>query len=264
MNIALKATSNDVGDYAAIFDGTVLLSDEGKSLNMVTITPATGVSGDSSALFFAEDDDADFGVYWLYDGVGNDFELHGKSASTIGKLFEIDRDDAKVSIANGAIILDPDFGGDSRIITDEIEIKGGSDLAELFDVNANEFSKVTPGLIVSIDPDNPGQLKISNAVNDRLVVGVLSGANGIEPGMLMGQEGTIAYGAHPVSLSGRAYVKANDSNGQINPGDFVCSSSLPGEAMRVTDIGLSQGSILGKAMTGIDKDGYVLLLINLQ
>ena len=76
--------------------------------------------------------------------------------------------------------------GDGRIITDEIEIQGGSDLAEMFDVITNDESTVTPGMLVSLDPAHPGKLMISNEAYDQKVAGIISGANGIKAGILMG------------------------------------------------------------------------------
>ena len=43
-----------------------------------------------------------------------------------------------------------------------------------------------------IDAENPGKLKISEKSYDRCVAGIISGAGGINPGMIMGQSGTIA------------------------------------------------------------------------
>ena len=76
-----------------------------------------------------------------------------------------------------------------------------------------------------IDEENEGKMKPCAEVRDRKVLGVISGANGIKPGMIMGQEGSIANGEFPIALVGRVYVKANDQNGLIQVGDFLTSSS---------------------------------------
>ena len=44
-----------------------------------------------------------------------------------------------------------------------------------------------------------------------------------------------ADGKHPVALSGRVYCWADTSNGPINPGDLLTTSSTAGHAMKVTD-----------------------------
>ena len=104
-----------------------------------------------------------------------------------------------------------------RIITDQLEIKAGSDLAEYFDVTSEN---ILPGYIACIDPENPGKLNLSETSYDQKVVGIVSGANGLSTGMFMGQTGSIADGSHPIALTGRAYVYASKENGIIQPGDF--------------------------------------------
>lgn len=59
--------------------GRLHIHDDVSENCMVYVTPATTTSGDSSALFLAEDHDGSFGMYWLYDGAGNHMELWGKS-----------------------------------------------------------------------------------------------------------------------------------------------------------------------------------------
>jgi hypothetical protein len=100
---------------------------------------------------------------------------------------------------------------------------------------------------------------------DKKVAGIISGANGVKPGLMMGQDNSIASGDHPVALSGRVYVKATNLNGGIKPGDFLTSSSKPGYAMKVKKMKKAEGAIIGKAMTSLDApDGYVFVLVSLQ
>jgi len=161
------------------------------------------------------------------------------------------------------IKLDVDFNGKSRIESDEILIKGGSDFAEHFDILEKNITPV-PGMVVSIDPNSTGKLTISNNKYDRKVAGIISGANGVDTGLMMGQKGSIADGDYPVALTGRVYVYTNNENGNIEPGDLLTTSSQKGYAMRVADFNEAQGAIIGKAMTKADKDGFVLVLVNLQ
>ena len=148
----------------------------------------------------------------------------------------------------------------------------GADFAENFDVGSAEnvgrstsSAEVQPGLVVSIDPSNPGKLMVSSAAYDRRVAGIISGAGGIKPGMMMSQEGTIANGKYPVALTGRVYCWADASNGPIEPGDLLTTSNLPGHAMKVTDYAKAQGAIIGKAMTSLKQGkGLVLVLVTLQ
>src|SRR5262249_42370194 len=105
--------------------------------------------------------------------------------------------------------------------------------------------------VVAIDAENPGKLVVSTQAYDRRVAGILSGAGGVQPGMMMGQSGTRADGDHPVALTGRVYVWADASNGPITPGDLLTTSNVPGHAMKVTDYSKAPGATIGKAMTGL-------------
>jgi hypothetical protein len=125
-------------------------------------------------------------------------------------------------------------------------------------------SEMQPGCVVVIDDQHPGQLKLSDEPYDTRVAGVVSGANGIHPGIQMQQQGVLAGGKN-VALTGRVYVQADASYGSIRPGDFLTTSSNPGYAMKVTDHIRAQGAILGKAMTGLSQgQGMVLVLVTLQ
>ncbi|HKK72492.1 MAG TPA: hypothetical protein VKA86_14880 [Candidatus Krumholzibacteria bacterium] len=166
-----------------------------------------------------------------------------------------------------AVTIASNYGGgtSSRIVVDVVEIRGGSDLSEQFDVTPFEQQEIEPGSVVSIDPGAPGDLRISDRAYDRRVAGVISGAGGVNPGMLMGQRGSEADGEHPVALTGRVYVKVDARHGAIEPGDLLTSSPTPGHAMKVTDHARATGAILGKAMTGLESGtGMVLLLVSLQ
>jgi hypothetical protein len=150
-----------------------------------------------------------------------------------------------------------------HIACSSISINGGSDLAEPFSVGAGAGT-IPAGAVVVIDAKNPGQLKISDQPYDRRVAGVISGANGVNPGIQMRQQGLLE-GDRNVALTGRVYVQADTSNGAIEPGDLLTTSSAPGVAMKATDPARAQGAILGKAMTGLGKGkGTVLVLVTLQ
>jgi hypothetical protein len=144
-----------------------------------------------------------------------------------------------------------------------ITITGGSDLAEPFKISASS-REIPQGSVVVIDDENPGKLKVSSEPYDTRVAGVLSGANGVNPGIQMQQQGVLEGGKN-VALTGRVYVLADASNGAIKPGDMLTTSATPGHAMKVTDHARASGAILGKAMTGLKQGkGMVLVLVTLQ
>ena len=140
-------------------------------------------------------------------------------------------------------------------------ITGGSDLAEPFQMKEETLEK---GSVVVIDEEHPGRLKQSQSAYDTRVAGIVSGANGVQPGIALHQEGVLEGGQN-VALSGRVYVRADTSGGAIQPGDLLTTSSIPGQAMRVADRSRSQGAVLGKAMSALaEGEGMVLVLVSLQ
>jgi len=145
---------------------------------------------------------------------------------------------------------------------DVLKLSGGSDIAEPFNVNGDDIKK---GMILSIDSHNPGQLRISDKAYDKCVAGIVSGAGGINAGMVMGQKGSVADGNVPVALTGRVYCYADASLHKIKPGDLLTTSDMPGYAMKVSNHQKAQGAIIGKAMSSLESgQGLVLVLVTLQ
>lgn len=178
--------------------------------------------------------------------------------------------------ASGSSGIDPGSGGTTLMTLSSdgnlwtagavsatvLTIRGGADLAEPFPI-AGE-AELEEGSVVVIDETRPGKLKLSTSACDRRVAGVISGAGGVRPGLLLEQEGVIEGGQH-VSLTGRVYVKADARHAPIEPGDMLTTSDLPGHAMKAVDLTAAQGAILGKAMSRLEGGtGLVLVLVTLQ
>lgn len=161
------------------------------------------------------------------------------------------------------ICLDGDLNDDGRIYTNELQINGGSDIAELFHVRHE--SEIIPGMLVSIDQEHPGDLIITSQSYERNSVGVISGAGGIESGLIMSQKGSKASGETQVAIAGRVFCLADASFGQINPGDLLTSSPCPGYAMKVNKYKKARGAIIGKALSTLeDGKGLVLVILIYQ
>ena len=142
-----------------------------------------------------------------------------------------------------------------------LEIIGGADLAEPFQMKEEELET---GSVVVIDSEHPGRLKRSRGAYDRRVAGIISGANGIDPGIALHQEGVVEGGKN-VALSGRVYAQADASAGAIEPGDLLTTSDNPGHAMKAVDHARAQGAVIGKAMSALPEGtGMVLVLVSLQ
>ncbi len=206
------------------------------------------------------------GLVTVHNNAGEDrvYLVGDDSGSGAGSIAVLD--------ANGAyrISLDANTG---YTTTPVLQITGGSDLSEQFDVSlptvaedANASSRnPEPGSVVCIDPQNPGKLVVSARAYDKTVAGVISGAGDVKPGLVMGQQGTVADGQHPVALAGRVWVKCDASGGPIEPGDLLTTSDIPGHAMKAADPMRTPGAVLGKAMTLLGQDrGLVLVLVSLQ
>jgi hypothetical protein len=143
-----------------------------------------------------------------------------------------------------------------------LSITGGADVAESFRMST---PKIPKGSVVVIDDIQEGGSKLSDQAYDYRVAGVVSGANGIRPGMALQQEGALESGQN-VALSGRVYVLADATRNPIKPGDLLTTSNIPGHAMKVTDYTRAQGAaVIGKAMSTMKEGkGLVLVLVTLQ
>lgn len=171
--------------------------------------------------------------------------------------------------AAGGLALNCDGEAQVKVLT----ILGGSDLAEPFDVaNAPMIDQqdavlAAPGMLVVIDPANPGKLVVSSSEYDTKVAGIISGANGLAPGLtLRAIDQQHADGDHAVAMTGRVWCHVDGSFGAISPGDRLTTSPTPGHAMKVTDDARAPGTVVGKAMTPLaaGERGLVLVLVNLQ
>ena len=147
-----------------------------------------------------------------------------------------------------------------RCVTSALQITGGGDLVEGFDSSGS----CEPGTVVVIDARNPGKLLPSKGTYDRTVAGIVSGANGVNHGIRMGQD-DVLDGDTLVAMSGRVWVKATDANGTIRPGDLLTTADREGHAMKATDPERAFGAVIGKAMSALDEEtGMVLTLVSLQ
>ncbi len=221
----------------------------------IDLADANGTS--TLELYGAEDSGTGSAIY-MRDASGN------KRIELDGDYFSGGRIDLFGTNNLSKISLDSNSSGEGRITCDVLQINGGSDLSEKFDIKSVHQAP-QPGMIVCIDSENPGQLVTSTKAYDRTVAGIISGAGGVKPGMLMGQAGTKADGKHPVALTGRVYCYVDADQGAVKPGDMITTSATPGHGMKVKDHAQSHGAVIGKAMSSLEKGrGLVLVLVSLQ
>jgi hypothetical protein len=119
-----------------------------------------------------------------------------------------------------------------------------ADCAEEFDVRVQD--EVEPGAVLVLDPD--GRLAVSNKPYDTCVAGVISGADGVRPGIVLGRTPGVRDRL-PVGLAGKV----------------LTTSPRAGYAMAATDRERAFGAVLGKAMARISSgSGRIPVLVALQ
>jgi hypothetical protein len=154
-------------------------------------------------------------------------------------------------------------GSDGRVTAKVVQING-ADVAEKFPTTE---STTHPGMVMEIDPDakTPGQLRLARTAYSKLVAGVVSGANGLPAGAILGNLPE-SDNHSAIALSGRVWVYCDGGYGAIAAGDLLTTSETPGYAMQATDREATHGATIGKAMTSLAEGerGLVLVLVNLQ
>jgi hypothetical protein len=191
-----------------------------------------------------------YGVYGQSTGTG--IGVRGFSTGSYGGYFD-------TGVAGGVALY---VVGTASVGV--LTIRGGADLAENFEV-AQQAEEVQPGMLVMIDPEHTGGVTLAHGAYNKLVAGVISGANDLSAGMVLGHfDGQ--KDAKPVALTGRVWTYVDGTDAAVEPGDLLTSSDTPGYAMKVTDSSKAQGATIGKAMSKLAKGekGMVLVLVNLQ
>jgi hypothetical protein len=153
--------------------------------------------------------------------------------------------------------------GDLRV-TGNIEVDGDVFLKDSGDV-AETFEAVTecrPGTLMIISAS--GMVEPCSSEYDKRVVGVVSGAGPLRPGLTLG--GNTRHDlAAPISMLGRVFCLADASKDPIELGDLLTSSSATGHAMKAADPAKSFGAVIGKALEPLEHGrGLIPILIALR
>jgi hypothetical protein len=136
----------------------------------------------------------------------------------------------------------------------------GADCAELFEIA--ELQGIDPGTVLIIDED--ALLRPCEAAYDRRVAGIVSGAGGLRPGVMLGAVHASSNQV-PVALTGKAFCKVDAQYGTIKIGDLLTSSPTPGHAMKASDSARAFGTVIGKALQAHDAgQGLIPVLVALQ
>lgn len=266
--------SGSAGDYGS---AVVLGEIAGGLENKWSMVRTTSTTGSANELRFTFGTNANYGSNPSVlrigpDGLrGTDAELASGGylvlGSPAGANVAIDNNEmmARNNGVAATLTLNND-GGDVNIAPNGTAIVRvlqitGADVAERFPTN----DKPEPGMVMEIDPDNAGKLRVARGAYNRRVAGVVSGAGDLPVGAVLGNL-TAGDNGPPIALSGRVWVMCDASERPVEIGDLLTTADLAGHAMSVRDTDRANGAMIGKSMTSLKQGekGLVLVLVNLQ
>jgi hypothetical protein len=144
-------------------------------------------------------------------------------------------------------------------LTGDIVLRN-ADCAEEFDVA--HVPGAQPGAVMVIGADDA--LELASEAYDRRVVGVVSGAGDLRPGIVLGRQPS-RLSRLPIALTGKVFCKVDATYAPIAVGDLLTTSSTPGHAMKAVDQTRAFGAVIGKALRAQAADtGLIPVLIALQ
>lgn len=167
-------------------------------------------------------------VFGISRGINNAGVFGGNTGGGWAGIF-----DGRVSVTGNLYV-----GGDVRPL--------GADVAEEFDVE--EGAAVRTGMVVRLG--DAGGLEPADQPYETAVIGIVSGAPGFRPGMVLDAR----QGRHrlPVALVGKVMCWVDADRGAVRRGDLLTASPTPGHAMRA-DAERATGSLVGKALAVLDQ-----------
>jgi hypothetical protein len=139
-------------------------------------------------------------------------------------------------------------------------VSSGGDCAEDFGID--EAQAVDPGTVMVIADE--GTLRASDKAYDKRVAGVIAGAGGYRPGMVLDRVAS-QQNRQPVALFGKVYCKVDARYSPIEVGDLLTTSATAGHAMKAVDPVRSFGAVIGKALRPLKEGGALIpILVSLQ
>jgi hypothetical protein len=135
-----------------------------------------------------------------------------------------------------------------------------ADCAEEFDVA--HVPGAEPGAVMVIGSDDA--LELGREAYDKRVIGVVSGAGDLKPGIVLGRQPSCRHRL-PIALTGKVFCKVDARYAPIAVGDLLTTSATPGHAMKAVDQQRAFGAVIGKALRAQAADtGLIPVLIALQ
>ncbi|PWU81432.1 MAG: hypothetical protein DLM72_06990 [Candidatus Nitrosopolaris wilkensis] len=139
------------------------------------------------------------------------------------------------------------FRGDVEV-TGDIRLSN-ADCAEDFDIS--EAQEVDPGTVMVLN--ELGKLQPSYRAYYKKVAGIISGAGGHKPAIVLDKQKSQYMSRMPIALMGKAYCKVDARYHSIEIGDLLTTSSTPGHAMKADDPIKAFGTVIGKALRSLKK-----------
>jgi hypothetical protein len=130
--------------------------------------------------------------------------------------------------------------GNVTIDKDSDLILAGADYAEALTTNDAE---VAAGMVVVLGDD--GEIHPCAKDYDTRVAGIVSGAGGVKPAIVLDRHD---HSAH-VALIGKVWCFADADVAPIRPGDLLTTSSTVGHCRRINQPGRAFSAVVGKALT---------------
>jgi hypothetical protein len=167
------------------------------------------------------------------------------------KAIVMDARRSRISLSNSqgtSVVLDGEKGN---------VVLAGGDCAEEF--ATHEEQTIEPGRVVVMN--DVGEAVPCSQAYDKRVLGIVSGARGLKPGVVLKGGNPKGTGA-PIALTGKAYCYVDASFGAISAGDLLTTSPTRGHAMLADEQEPLTGRLVGKAMAALDKGrGLVLTFV---
>ncbi|HYJ67315.1 MAG TPA: hypothetical protein VEX15_06590 [Nocardioidaceae bacterium] len=254
---AIIANSEGRGVIGASIEGQGIWGQSVKSTGVVGIsTDGHGVQAESTTgTASIGKSDSGIGVHGV---AASNSGVLGTSGSGIGVHGATDTGEAAIRGDHHADGFAGVFNGQALVTKDlhvggNIHLKGdvqleGADVAEQFEIESvDDLDGVDPGCVMVLMGDD--RVRVCDRSYDRRVAGVLSGAGGYRPGLVLDRRSS--EGRLPLALVGKAWCKVDADPSPVTVGDLLTTSSTPGHAMRADDPSRAFGAVLGKALADV-------------
>lgn len=137
-------------------------------------------------------------------------------------------------------------------------LASGGDVAERLRLVPGET--IHPGMAVSVSSQSDGQIEASRQAYDSRFVGIVAGAGGISPALVIGNEAERPE-VPPISLVGVVFALADATDEPIRKGELLATSSVKGHLARAKPEAIPSGALVGKSLDNLDSGRGLIRVI---